>query len=208
MASTTDGDQQTAAAAAGSNAQPPARRGATTGTGTAVDPVVADDVEHQREQGKVDAPGPMVVDTAGHPDPRLSGDEPVAAPRLISLLLYSDDADTRASVRMAVGRRVAADLPAVEWTEVATPPAVLSAVDGGTFDVLILDGEAQPAGGLGLCKQLKDEIFECPPVLVLTGRPQDAWLATWSRADAAVPHPLDPRSLADAVATLARRHRD
>ena len=39
-------------------------------------------------------------------------------------------------------------------------------------------------------------------VLVLTGRPQDAWLATWSRADAAVPHPIDPLLLAEAVNRL------
>jgi CheY-like chemotaxis protein len=147
-------------------------------------------------------PGPH-----GHPDPRLTGEEPISGPRPISILLYSDDVDTRVQVRMAIGRRVASDLPTVEWTECATPPAVISAVDTSRFDVLILDGEAAPAGGLGLCKQLKDEIYECPPVLVLTGRPQDAWLATWSRADAAVPHPLDPRALAEAVAGLARRHR-
>ena len=41
-------------------------------------------------------------------------------------------------------------------------------------------------------------------VLVLTGRPQDAWLATWSRAEAAVPHPLDPMQLADTVVRLLR----
>ena len=41
-------------------------------------------------------------------------------------------------------------------------------------------------------------------MLVLTGRPQDAWLATWSRADAAVPHPLDPIQLAETVVTLLR----
>ena len=52
---------------------------------------------------------------------------------------------------------------------------------------------------MGIAKQLKDEIFQCPPVLVLTGRPQDAWLATWSRAEAAVPHPIDPIQLAEAV---------
>jgi CheY-like chemotaxis protein len=147
-------------------------------------------------------PGPH-----GHPDPRLTGTGPISGPRPISLLLYSDDVDTRAQVRMAIGRRIASDLPPVEWTECATPPAVISAVDKAGFDVLILDGESAPAGGLGLCKQLKDEIYECPPVLVLTGRPQDAWLATWSRADAAVPHPLDPRALAEAVAGLARRRR-
>jgi len=147
--------------------------------------------------------GAIVV--GGHPDPRLTGGEPVGQRRTLSILLYSDDVDTRASVRLAIGRRVASDLPEVEWTECATQPAVLTAVDGGGFDVLVLDGEAAPAGGLGLCKQLKDEVFRCPPVLVLTGRPQDAWLATWSRADAAVPHPLDPGALAEAVAGLARR---
>jgi DNA-binding response OmpR family regulator len=131
----------------------------------------------------------------------------VSGPRPVTVLLYSDNVDTRTKVRMAIGRRLASDLPPVQWTECATPPAVISAVDGAGFDVLILDGESSPAGGLGLCKQLKDEKFECPPVLVLTGRPQDAWLATWSRADAAVPHPLDPRALAEAVTSLARRRR-
>jgi DNA-binding response OmpR family regulator len=131
--------------------------------------------------------------------------QPSAAQQELSVLLYSDDVDTRATVRMAVGRRPAADLPAVTWTECATPAAVIAAADAGGLDLLILDGEAVPAGGLGLCKQLKDEIFECPPVLVLTGRPQDAWLAAWSRADVAVPHPLDPVAVAEAVAGLARR---
>jgi len=78
-------------------------------------------------------------------------------------------------------------------------------VETGEFDLLVLDGEAAPAGGLGLCRQLKNEIFNCPPVLVLTGRPQDGWLAAWSQADLAVPHPLDPFAVAGAVAELGRR---
>jgi DNA-binding response OmpR family regulator len=123
----------------------------------------------------------------------------------VSVLVYSDDAGTRAAVKLAVGRRPAADVPPVAWTECATQPAVLAAVDSGGIDVLILDGEAAPSGGMGLCKQLKDEIYRCPPVLVLTGRVQDAWLATWSRADLVVPHPLDPVAVAEAVAELARR---
>jgi DNA-binding response OmpR family regulator len=133
------------------------------------------------------------AEQAGHPEHRT-----------LSVLLYSDDVDTRAHVRLAVGRRPAPDLPAVTWTECATQPAVLAAVDAGGIDILVLDGEAAPAGGMGLCKQLKDEIYQCPPALVLTGRPQDAWLATWSRADAAVPHPLDPVAVVEAVAELAR----
>ncbi len=77
-------------------------------------------------------------------------------------------------------------------------------MDKGGFALAILDGEAVPAGGLGICRQVKDEIYQCPPVLVLTGRPQDDWLATWSRADAAVPMPVDPRALAQAAAGLLR----
>ncbi|GAB2680195.1 hypothetical protein [Thalassiella azotivora] len=124
--------------------------------------------------------------------------------RTLKALLYSSNAQTRSAVRMAVGRRPASDLPVVEWVECATQPAALAHVDAGGFDLLVLDGEAQPSGGIGLCRQLKNEVYRCPPVLVLTGRPQDAWLAAWSQADAAVPHPLDPLAVADAVADLAR----
>lgn len=124
-------------------------------------------------------------------------------PRL-RVLLYSDDVDTRAAVRLAVGRRPASDLPRVEWTECATPAAAIMHMDAGNIDVAVLDGEAAPYGGMGLSRQLKNEIYNCPPVLVLTGRPQDAWLGAWSLADAAVPHPLDPVLLAQALAELAR----
>ena len=96
-------------------------------------------------------------------------------------------------------------MPYVDIVEVATEPAVIRAMDKGGIDLAILDGEAVPAGGMGIARQLKDEIYRCPPILVLTGRPDDAWLATWSRAEAAVSHPIDPRLLADAAATLLRR---
>jgi DNA-binding response OmpR family regulator len=128
-------------------------------------------------------------------------------PDSMTVLVYSDDVDTRERVKLAVGRRPARDLPLVEWLEVATEPAVIAAMDAGGVDVAVLDGEATPAGGMGIARQLKDEIYRCPPVLVLTGRVQDNWLAAWSRADAAVPHPLDPIVLAEAVADLMRRRR-
>jgi DNA-binding response OmpR family regulator len=123
----------------------------------------------------------------------------------MTILVYSDDRSTREKVRLAIGRRPAADLPRVEFFECATQPAVLKALDTGGIDVVVLDGEAAPSGGLGLTRQIKDEIYRCPPVLVLIGRAQDAWLATWSRAEAAVPHPLDPVAVATAVAGLMRR---
>jgi hypothetical protein len=123
----------------------------------------------------------------------------------MTVLVYSDDVDTRERVKLAVGRRPAAGLPLVEWVECATEPAVIAAMDKGGIDVAVLDGEAVPAGGMGIARQLKDEIYRCPPILVLTGRVQDNWLAAWSRADAAVPHPLDPIVLAEALADLMRQ---
>ena len=122
----------------------------------------------------------------------------------VSVLLYSDDITTRDAVRAAVGRRPARDVEVVRWHECATADAVISSVESDRFDILILDGEAAKVGGLGLARQLKNEIFECPSIIVLTGRPQDSWLAAWSQADLAVPHPLDPIALTSAVATLAR----
>ena len=120
------------------------------------------------------------------------------------ILVYSSNRDVRAQVMNALGRRPAADVPEVDIVETATEPATVAAMDAGDIDLAILDGEAYP-GGMGMARALKDEIFECPPILVITGRPQDAWLATWSRADAVVPRPLSPFDLARATAELLRR---
>lgn len=122
----------------------------------------------------------------------------------LTILLYSDDRTVRDAVRLALGRTVARDLPPVRVVETATAPAVVSVMDEGGIDLAILDGEAVPTGGMGLCRQLKDEIFNCPPVLLLVAREQDAWLATWSRAEGVVGHPVDPVRLPDAVARVLR----
>ena len=120
------------------------------------------------------------------------------------VLVYSDDVNTRNEVILALGKRPHPDLPEIEYVECATEPVVIATMDAGGVDLAILDGEAAPAGGMGICRQLKDEIYQCPPVLVLTGRPEDGWLATWSRAEAAVSHPIDPIELAETVIRLLR----
>lgn len=126
-----------------------------------------------------------------------------ANPKL-RVLVYSDNSDVRQQVILALGKRVHPDLPELEYVEVATEPVVWQQLDAGQIDLAILDGEATPAGGMGVARQMKDEVYQAPPALVLTGRPQDNWLATWSRADAAVSHPLDPIELAEAVVRLLR----
>ena len=120
------------------------------------------------------------------------------------MLVYSDNARTREQVMLALGKRIHPELPELSYIEVATAAVVIQQLDSGGVDLAILDGEATPAGGMGVAKQLKDEIDDCPPILVLTGRPDDAWLANWSRAEAAVPHPIDPIRLGEAVAALVR----
>ena len=145
-------------------------------------------------------------DAHGQLRPPRRGNDAPQRPAALTVLLYSDDSDVREAVR-ARGRPPAgaATCRRWRWTEVRHGGRPCAAADAGGRDVLVLDGEAVPAGGMGVCKQLKDEIYRCPPILVLTGRPADAWLATWSRADLAVPHPLDPAAVAAAVAELAAR---
>lgn len=148
------------------------------------------------------------LEPAIDPDPdseqETETEEAPPAPKPLDILLYASDRTVREHVRLSLGRKVAADLPEVRVLEVATQPAVLTAMDRGGLALAILDGEAVP-GGMGLCRQLKDEIRNCPPILVLTGRRDDAWLATWSRAEGVLPHPVDPFRLPDAVARLLRR---
>ncbi len=123
------------------------------------------------------------------------------------VLIYSDNAEVREQIRLSVGRRPAADVPRVEFHECATAPAVLKRLDelSPGVDVCVFDGEATPTGGMGLCRQIKDEIFDGPPVLLVIGRPDDGWLATWSRAEKVIAHPIDPAALAESLAELMRR---
>lgn len=134
----------------------------------------------------------------------MSEPAPTVAPSSV-VLVYSNDATVRGSVRTAVGRRPAEALGRIEWIECSTGKQVLAALDGGGVDVAILDGEAWPTGGLGLAKQMKDELADCPPVLVMIARRDDQWLATWSQADAVVSHPIDVPELTAAVVELLHR---
>jgi len=133
-----------------------------------------------------------------------------ARERKFSIVLYSDDSSVREAVIGALGNRVAPEMAEHQIHEFATGAALRLFIDSkkiGTdspIDLFILDGESVPEGGLGIARQLKDEVFNCPPVLVMTGRKADAWLAAWSRAEANVLHPVDPFTLAHTVADLLR----
>jgi DNA-binding response OmpR family regulator len=120
---------------------------------------------------------------------------------MATVLVYSDDRTVRRDVRYALGSKLPGGI-AIDVVEAATAPAALNYLDQGTIDLAIFDGEATPAGGMGLARQIKDEIDDCPPVLLLVARADDAWLATWSGAEAIGYHPVDPIELPKAAAAL------
>jgi DNA-binding response OmpR family regulator len=134
----------------------------------------------------------------------------MSSPQKPIIVVYSDDSAVRQSIVAALGKKVASDLPEHQIEEFATGPALRSYIDRKSVsgnlraDLFILDGEAVPEGGMGIARQLKDEVFNCPPVLVITGRKEDAWLAAWSMAEASVVHPIDPFTLATTAAQLLR----
>jgi hypothetical protein len=57
---------------------------------------------------------------------------------------------------------------------------------------------------IGVCSLPNAELYHCPPGLLIVGRADDGRLATWSRADAVISHPIDPIALAHELAGLMR----
>jgi DNA-binding NarL/FixJ family response regulator len=121
--------------------------------------------------------------------------------RTAQVLVYSSHDATRARIITALGRSPAPGL-ALTYVEATRGDEVVNRLDVGDIDLVILDGEAAPTGGMGLARQLKDELDDPPPVLLIVGRRDDAWLATWSRAEGVVSHPIDAVQIAQAVALL------
>lgn len=120
------------------------------------------------------------------------------------VLVYSNRADVRQEVMLAVGHRPARDVGRVDYLECATFAEVLMAVDDDAVDLLILDGEAQPVGGMGVSRQIHLEADNIPPVILLVRRHDDRWLATWANADQVLMYPIDPVTAAGAVAEVLR----
>jgi DNA-binding response OmpR family regulator len=123
-----------------------------------------------------------------------------------AVLVFSHRPEVRAAVRTAVGRRPAADVGPITWLEATTGAEVIATVERGGVDLCILDGEAQPTGGLAVARQLEEEVADRPSVCVLIARQADRWLAHWSRAEGTLPMPIDPLTAPAVVADLLREH--
>ncbi|MCM4081603.1 hypothetical protein [Paractinoplanes hotanensis] len=124
-----------------------------------------------------------------------------------TVLLYSDDAAVRDRIRQAIGVRPAADLR-VEFTDASTWEDCRDLLDKYEIDLMVLDGEASPAGGLGIARQTKDEYATPPPVCVVLARAADRWLAAYAQVDQTLVMPLDPVTTGQTVAAMLRARRN
>ena len=85
--------------------------------------------------------------------------------RKYSIVLFSDDSSVREAIIGALGNRLAPEMAEHVIHEFATGAALRLFVDGKKpgsdkpIDLFILDAESVPEGGLGIARQLKDEVF-------------------------------------------------
>ena len=100
----------------------------------------------------------------------------------VRILVFSDDKDKRAAVVNGVGVRASKDTPRIEWVETATGFGVRDAFDQQELAALILDAETKKEGGMSVAQDLQETREDVPPIIFLTARAQDEWLATWAGA--------------------------
>jgi DNA-binding response OmpR family regulator len=124
-----------------------------------------------------------------------------------TVLLYSDDPAIRDRIRLAIGPRPAADL-SLEFVDASTWEDCRRILDEYEIDLMVLDGEASPAGGLGIARQTKDEYADPPPTCVVIARAADRWLAAFAQVDATLVYPLDPVTTGQTIARVLRARRD
>ncbi|HEY7174515.1 MAG TPA: hypothetical protein VH442_06335 [Micromonosporaceae bacterium] len=143
---------------------------------------------------------PRTTSTPATQQHGVSGDER-PAPRVV--LVFSNRSDVRDRIRQATGTRPTHDVT-IDFVEAASYEECIAIVDRMDVDLLVLDGEAQPGGGLGVARQLRDELDVCPPICVVIARAADRWLAAWAKVDATLVHPLDPMTTGRTVAEMLR----
>jgi hypothetical protein len=158
-----------------------------------------------RRASTVTGPRPSPGRASRHPGGTGAGTRlPGVSDAPATVLVYSSRPAVREAVRTAVGRRPAPDVGPLTWIECETGEDVVATVDGGGVDLVLLDGEAQPTGGLALSRQLVVEVADRPAICVLIARQPDRWLAHWSQADGTLALPVDPLTAPQVVAGLLR----
>ncbi len=113
----------------------------------------------------------------------------------------------RDAFRSAIGPRPAADL-AIEFVDASTWEECRRVLDEYEVDLMVLDGEASPAGGIGIARQTKDEYADPPATCVVLARAADRWLAAYAQVDGTLLYPLDPVNTGQTIAGMLRARRN
>jgi DNA-binding response OmpR family regulator len=129
----------------------------------------------------------------------------------MKVLLVSVDANLRETMALTV-RSVQRMLG--EPSEMFEPLEARDGVRGIAMawrhmpEVVIADEISSRAGGFALAKDLKGADPPFPgAVVILLERPQDAWLARWSGADAWFVKPVNPFEMSDRIVEIMRTTR-
>jgi DNA-binding response OmpR family regulator len=126
----------------------------------------------------------------------------------VKALIISPDEDVRQHLRIALQSAERRTGGSWEYLEASDGLAGLRVAWRERPDVVVADEIASRAGGFAVAKDLRGAPVPFPGAIVIVlARPEDAWLAKWSGADAWIERPVDPFALADTVVeAVERRH--
>jgi DNA-binding NarL/FixJ family response regulator len=120
----------------------------------------------------------------------------------VNVLLVSADPTVRETMALCVRgvRRLAGETD-VRIAEASDGVSGMKLAWRDLPDVVVVDEIASRAGAFAVARDLKGSLPPFPGrVVILLDRPQDAWLARWSGADAWFTKPVNPFDLAETVA--------
>jgi DNA-binding response OmpR family regulator len=124
----------------------------------------------------------------------------------VKALVISPDEEVRQYLRIALQSAERRTGGSWEYLEASDGLAGLRVAWRERPDVVVADEIASRAGGFAVAKDLRGAPVPFPGAIVIVlARPEDAWLARWSGADAWIERPVDPFALADTVVEAVER---
>jgi CheY-like chemotaxis protein len=123
----------------------------------------------------------------------------------VKVLLVSPDPGSRETMRLVVRSIERAAGSRLEFLEAADGSEGIKIGLRERPDAIVADEFASREGAFSLARTLRGEpVPYAGAIVILLERPQDAWLARWSGADAWFVKPVDPFDIADRLLELVQ----